>query len=223
MLELKKIVKNFPSGRSGEIKPILNGLSFKLDNEKSVAIEGRSGSGKTTFLRIISGLDSDYGGDYTFEQKNMNSKSSDSRAFFRREKLGIITQQFNLLEDRNVYENIVISLSHSILSRSEKKQKVNEVLRYVGLEKYGKKSINQLSGGEMQRIAIARAIVKNPSLIIADEPTGSLDETTRDEMLELFKKMMDDGKKFIIVTHDKDVSCICDKVYTLHRGILKES
>lgn len=222
MLELKNIVKTFPVGGGGS-KSILDELDLQVDGTQSIAIEGRSGSGKSTLLKIISGLDRDFQGDYIYFGENMGKKSADQRARFRREKLGFITQRFNLLDDRNVYENIAIALSHLKLTRPEKKRRVAEVLGYVGLQKYEKKSIGQLSGGEMQRVAIARAIIKKPDLIIADEPTGSLDETTRDEMLGLFKQMMADGHQFIIVTHDRDVASICDRIYTLHRGTLREN
>jgi len=220
MLELNQIIKGFATS-GGQFKPVLEELSLKVNNGESVAIEGRSGSGKSTLLKIISSMDREFQGTYFFAGVDMSKKSSDSRARFRREKLGFVTQRFNLLDDRNVYENIAIALSHFGMTRNEKKRKVSEILGYVGLQGYEKKSIDQLSGGEMQRVAIARAIVKKPSLIIADEPTGSLDEATRDEILFLFKKMMADGQQFIIVTHDKDVSKICDKMFTLSRGILK--
>ena len=127
-----------------------------------------------------------------------------------------------MLDDRNVYENIVLSLNNQKLSKSEKKKRVANSLVYVGLKDYEKRSIKQLSGGEMQRVAIARAIVKEPQLIVADEPTGSLDEVTRNEMLSLFEKMMKDGHQFILVTHDEVVAKICDQVYILTDGKLNE-
>ncbi|MCL1950886.1 MAG: ABC transporter ATP-binding protein [Turicibacter sp.] len=219
MLELNGIVKGF-STNGGNVRTVLEELSLTVGAKESVAIVGRSGSGKSTLLKIISGMDNDFLGEYLFNKEEMRRKSSDKRARFRREKLGFITQRFDLLDDRNVYENIAIALSHLGLPKSEKKQKVAEILGYVGLHGYEKKFIGQLSGGEMQRVSIARAIIKKPALIIADEPTGSLDEETRDDILSLFKQMMEDGHQFIIVTHDKDVSKICDRILKLYRGTL---
>lgn len=221
MIELRNIIKNFSEHGKG-YSSVLDELSLMLAKGESIAIEGRSGSGKSTLLRIIAGLDRDYEGTYTFYGEAMEKKTSDQRARFRREKLGFITQAFNLLDDRNVYENIVIAISHLKKKRHEKKHEVSEVLNYVGLPRFEKKRITKLSGGEMQRVAIARAIIKKPSLILADEPTGSLDDVTRDEILELFKNMMKDGHQFIIVTHDQQVAQICDKTFTLYRGRLKE-
>jgi len=146
--------------------------------------------------------------------------SDRKRAAFRREHLGFITQRFNLLDDRNVFQNIAISLSHLKLPKQERATRVEKVLRYVGLEGYERKPVSKLSGGEMQRVAIARAIIKEPNVIVADEPTGALDEETRNEVMSLFKQMMVDGHQFIIVTHDKEVSAICDSIYYLRGGEL---
>ena len=219
-MTLEHIVKTYTSGRNGRV--VLDDLFLKISYKESVAIEGRSGSGKTTLLNIINGVDGNFEGTYQFGEHYLSNASSRKRASFRLEALGIITQSFDLLDDRPVFDNIALSIKHFKLTRQEQKKQVGKILDYVGLSNYEKKRIKQLSGGEMQRVAIARALIKKPKMIIADEPTGSLDEQTRSEILSLFKKMMNDGTQFIIVTHDNAVSEICDKVYLLEKGKLKE-
>jgi len=212
---LKEINKSY------QMRHVLDGLNLTINDGETIAIQGRSGSGKTTLINILSGIRTDYYGDYFFEDEAMHQMTDSKRAKFRREKIGIITQHFDLLEDRNVSSNIALGLTHRKLNRSEKKQKIKNMLTYVGLEGYEKKRISDLSGGEKQRVAIARALIKKPKIIIADEPTGALDEETRNQILELFKQMIQDGSQFIIVTHDNEVAKICEKIYNLKKGVLQ--
>ena len=221
MITLEHVVKKYASAKN--IHVVLDDLFFETVDKESVAISGRSGSGKTTLLNIITGIDGDFEGTYQFGEHYLSQASSRERSAFRLEKLGIITQQFDLLDDRVVFDNVALAIKHLKLSRNEQKERVGKMLEYVGLPNYERKRIKQLSGGEMQRVAIARALVKEPEIIIADEPTGSLDEQTRGEILSLFQKMMGDGTQFIIVTHDNEVANICDKVYLLENGKLKVS
>ena len=217
MIKLTEINKSY------KMRHVLDGLNLEVKTGESIAIQGRSGSGKTTLINILAGLLTAYHGDYYFEDGKMTNLSDGKRAKFRREKIGIITQHFDLLEDRNVKANILLGLAHLKLGRKDRKEKVKKMLDYMGLAGYERKRIGELSGGEKQRVAIARALIKEPKIIIADEPTGSLDEETRDQILDLFKKMMTDGAQFIIVTHDDDVAKICEKVYDLKKGVLKIS
>lgn len=219
MIKLNNLGKMYKASQKKQ-RHVLKDLTLDIKQGESVAIEGRSGSGKTTLLNIITGMDAAFTGDYQFEDMNMSQVTSAIRAKFRQEKLGIITQRFDLLDDRNVYDNITLAINHQKLRRVEKKQRVAEMLEYVGLSGYEQKRIKQLSGGEMQRVGIARALAKRPKLIIADEPTGSLDEQTREEILDVFRKMIKDGTQFIIVTHDKEVSAICSQVYYIQEGRL---
>lgn len=215
MIRLEEINKSY------KMRHVIDGLNLEIFVGESIAIQGRSGSGKTTLLNIISGLLTDYNGSYYFEEINMNNLSNSARTKFRREKIGVITQHFDLLEDRNVSANIMLGMAHLKLSSSEKKEKIREILNYLDLIRYEKRKITELSGGEKQRIAIARALVKNPKLIIADEPTGALDEESRNQILSIFKKLMREGTQFIIVTHDDDVAQVCERVYDFKRGILQ--
>lgn len=216
MIKLTEINKSY------KMRHVLDGLSLEVKAGETIAVQGRSGSGKTTLINIMAGLMTQYNGSYMFENEKMNEMSDSKRAKFRREKIGIITQHFDLLEDRNVKANIALGLAHLKIPQKEKREKIRKMLDYIGLAGYEKKRISELSGGEMQRVAIARALIKKPKIIIADEPTGALDEETKDQILDLFKKMMNDGSQFIIVTHDDDVAKICEKIYYLKKGVLKE-
>ena len=217
MIKLQGINKAF------KMRHVLDGLDLEIQKGESIAIQGRSGSGKSTLISIVAGLTTDYFGDYFFEGIPMGKLSDAKRARFRREQIGIITQHFDLLEGRSVGANISMGFNHQKLNQKVKKEKIRLMLDYVGLGGFEKKRVSELSGGEKQRVAIARALVKNPKLIIADEPTGALDEETRDHVLELFKKMIGEGRQFLIVTHDKDVADICQKTYDLKKGVLKLS
>jgi len=214
-LKLKEINKSY------KMRHVLDGLDLEVNTGESIAIQGRSGSGKTTLINIIAGLMTTYNGEYYFENEKMVIMSDGRRAKFRREKIGIITQHFDLLEDRNVKANIALGIAHLRIGRKEKKERIRKMLDYMGISGYEKKRIGELSGGEKQRVAIARALIKEPLIIIADEPTGALDEETRDQILDLFRKMIADGAQFIIVTHDDEVAKICNKVYYLRKGVLK--
>lgn len=214
MIKLENIRKRYGSHE------IFSDLRLEIPQSTSIALEGRSGSGKTTLLNILNGLDANFDGSCLIGTTDLGKASEKERARLRREKIGLITQHFDLLDDRNVYENIILSISHQRLPRHVKREKAARVLQYVGLENYEKRSIKQLSGGEMQRVAIARAIIKDVKLIIADEPTGALDEDMRNQILDLFKQMIQDGFQFIIVTHDSDVSKICHQKYQLRNGRL---
>lgn len=214
MITLKEINKSY------KMRHVLDGLNLEINARESIAIQGRSGSGKTTLINILAGLMTNYNGEYLFENEVMNNMSDSRRARFRCEEIGIITQHFDLLEDRNVKANIALGLSHLKIGRNEKNEKIRKMLDYMGLAGYDKKRISELSGGEKQRVAIARALIKDPKIIIADEPTGALDEETRDQILNLFKKMIIDGTQFVIVTHDEEVAKICAKVYHLKKGVL---
>ncbi|MCL2560341.1 MAG: ATP-binding cassette domain-containing protein, partial [Turicibacter sp.] len=146
-MSLKEINKSY------KMRHVLDGLDLEIKGSESIAIQGRSGSGKTTLINIMAGLNRDYYGSYTFENEDMSRLSDSGRAKFRREKIGIITQHFDLLEDRNVKANIALGLAHLKLKSQEKKKKIREMLDYMGLAGYEKKRIDELSGGEKQRVA----------------------------------------------------------------------
>ncbi|MEI5994996.1 hypothetical protein A5880_002586 [Enterococcus sp. 4G2_DIV0659] len=212
MLELKNICKSYESKQqSSEI--IFKDLNFNMGKmDSSIAIVGRSGSGKTTLLNIMAGLDTNYSGEYLFEQSSCR-KNNDYMSKLRLQNFGMITQKYYLLNDRTVFNNVAISLRNSNLKEKEIKNQVEATLEKVGLADYRNKSPRSLSGGESQRVAIARAIVKRPKLLLADEPTGALDEKTEESILSLFSNLINEGNKMIIVTHSKIISDFCTLRY----------
>lgn len=205
MILLEGIQKSFREPNGSE-RLLFEDLMFSLSSDVgSVAILGRSGSGKTTMLRIIAGLDITYSGSYTFCGKALEKKSS-AMAAYRMKNIGFITQSYDLLFDRNVANNIALGMPW----RSERCARVAECLELVGLAGFEKKTVRSLSGGEAQRVAIARALAKNPSIVLADEPSGALDEATEAGILDLFDNLKGKGIKFIIATHNKTVANRCD-------------
>lgn len=211
VLELFEITKKIP--KSDQL--LFNKLSFRLGNSRSIAITGRSGSGKTSLLKILAGLDTTYDGTYRFEQEKI-SQSTTQTLSFRKNNIGLVTQSYHLLEDRTVRANIQLALG-----TKKDDGKIDELLTIVGLENFGHKKINQISGGEAQRVAIARALVTKPKLLLADEPTGSLDVKTEHEVLTLLEAVKEAGTRLIMVTHSEAVARICDAQYHLEGGKLQ--
>ncbi|MBL1229974.1 ABC transporter ATP-binding protein [Enterococcus sp. BWB1-3] len=210
MIDLHGIRKTIPKTQI----LLFDNMEFSLGEYRSVAITGRSGSGKTTLLKLLAGLDTVYDGVYTFENKIV-SKSTSKNIEFRKKNIGLITQNYNLLEDRNVSANIQLALG-----RKKNTQKVNKLLDLVGLSNYGLKKISEISGGEAQRVAIARALIKKPKVLLADEPTGALDEKTEQEILALLERIKQTGARLIMVTHSDAVAKICDAQFILENGKL---
>lgn len=218
ILKASNICKSVKNG-SKNMK-ILNNLDLEIFQGHSIAIRGRSGSGKTTLLNILGGVVKPSSGKIYFKGEDFSSKSLDELAEYRKYHIGFITQNFNLLDDRNVYENVALPLYYQKIDNAEIKKRVYSTLKKVGLIKFSKKQINTLSGGEKQRVAIARALVKKPEIILADEPTGSLDEKTENEILNIFDELKLENITMIIVTHDSSVANRCDTIYTLEYGKL---
>ena len=196
---------------NGSMRQIFNGLDFVMGSEeRSVALLGRSGSGKTTLLRILAGLDATYGGDYHF-QGEVLPKRLDPLADHRRMHVGLVAQSYDLLDDFNVERNVLFGAR----GLEQPERRAMEALESVGLKGMGRKPVTRLSGGEAQRVAIARALVKRPTLILADEPTGALDEATEDDILDLFASLQVNGISFIIATHSPRVAAACQRRVTV--------
>ena len=203
---------------NGAVRQLLDGLDFVMgSDERSVALLGRSGSGKTTLLRIIAGLDGRYDGQYVFRGDAL-TKRLDPLADHRRRHIGLVAQSYDLLDDFTVERNVLFGARG--LERPGRK--TSEALALVGLEGMGKKPVTKLSGGEAQRVAIARAIVRRPTLILADEPTGALDEDTEGEILDLFASLQESGTSFIIATHSPRVAAACHRRVTVADRRLRE-
>lgn len=213
IIKINNLSKTFNDGKKK--KTILENLNLSIKTGQSIAITGRSGCGKTTLLNIIGGLlDFDYG-DLFINNVNINSLSLNQIADYRKNFFGFITQNFNLLDDRNVFENVALPLYYSSIKKSDIQKRVNTILTTLDISHLAQKNIKNLSGGEKQRVAIARALVKKSKIILADEPTGSLDEKTELDILNIFSKLKNSGITLIIVTHNEKVANNCDLVYEL--------
>ena len=213
IIKINNLSKTFNDGKKK--KTILENLNLSIKTGQSIAITGRSGCGKTTLLNIIGGLlDFDYG-DLFINNVNINSLSLNQIADYRKNYFGFITQNFNLLDDRNVFENVALPLYYSSIKKSDIQKRVNTILTTLDISHLAQKNIKNLSGGEKQRVAIARALVKKSKIILADEPTGSLDEKTELDILNRCSKLKNSGITLIIVTHNEKVANNCDLVYEL--------
>ena len=194
----------------------LKNVSYDFEKGKIYAIRGRSGTGKTTLLSLISGLERCTEGTIIFDGKNLKNINLDK---YRNSQIGIVFQSYNLLPYLTASENIILSMDASGQKISNKKEKAIELMQSVGLKSsYANRRILRLSGGEQQRVAIARSLSYNPKMIVADEPTGNLDKQTEKEILEIFKKLAhEEGKCVIIVTHSPNVCEQVDEIYDLRR------
>ena len=194
----------------------LKDVSFEFEKGKIYAIRGRSGTGKTTLLSLISGLERCTEGDIIFDGNNLRDINLD---YYRSHDIGIVFQSYNLLPFMTASENIILSMDASGIKVDNKKEKALELMRSVGLkDSYANRKVLRLSGGEQQRVAIARSLSYNPKMIVADEPTGNLDKQTEEEILEIFKNLAHkDGKCVIIVTHSSNVCNNVDKVFDLKK------
>lgn len=194
----------------------LKNVSFDFENGKVYAIRGRSGTGKTTLLSLITGLERCTEGEIIFDGKNLKDINLD---YYRSHEIGIVFQSYNLLPFMTVIENIILSIDASGVKIDNKKEMALKLMKSVGLkESYANRKVLKISGGEQQRVAIARSLSYNPQMIVADEPTGNLDKQTENEILNIFKKLAhEDNKCVIIVTHSQNVCDMVDKVYDLKK------
>ncbi|MCY8491129.1 ABC transporter ATP-binding protein [Bacillus atrophaeus] len=183
-------------------------------------ITGRSGSGKTTLLNIIAGLDKPTSGSYFYRNHDLTNKNYKQLADFRQNRIGIILQNYPLVDEKNVFENVKIPLWNSDLSKEKQEQHIIEMLRYVGLENKAKAYPKELSGGEAQRVATARALINDPECILADEPTGSLEEESEQIIFDLLTDLHRVGKTIIIVTHNKDLAKQGERQINISNGVI---
>ncbi|MBS4535522.1 ABC transporter ATP-binding protein [Clostridium sp. D2Q-14] len=213
MIYLSGITKKFKYSKGNSCQVFLD-ANFDMKNYNSVALMGRSGSGKSTLLSIIAGLDVKYSGEYFFKGKLL-PKDREKMSNYRMKHIGIITQDYHLLTDRNIFDNIAFPLRCQKIKAKEIHRRVLSVMDLLNLTEFQRKFPNQLSGGQCQRIAIARAVIKNPDLILADEPTGALDEDSEQEVLKALSLLMDKNQSIIIATHSQLVANYCDVEYKI--------
>ena len=219
MIKLDNIVKIYNPKRANEFEA-LHGVSCEIKDGELVAIIGKSGAGKSTLLHILACIDSYQDGEYKIDDTLVKGLSERKYARIRNEKIGMVMQDFALVEDFTALENVMIPLNFSKKKIKGKKEKALAALRSVGIEDLAKKPCNKLSGGQKQRVAIARAIVNEPSMILADEPTGALDTKTSAEIIELFKSLNEQGRTVVIVTHDPKVAEQCQRVIEISDGMI---
>ena len=216
LIEIKNVYKTYNRGKLKNT--VLNNINLNIEKKEIIVILGPSGSGKTTLLNVISGLDKITKGSIKYNGKNISKYSDRKMTKFRKKNLGFIFQTYNLLEHLNVYENVLVgaNLSH-------KKVDIDSIIKTVGLEKHKKKYMHELSGGEQQRVSIARALAKMPEVMFCDEPTGALDEKTGKVVL---KSLVDANNKLnttmIIVTHNPGITLIGDRVIKMNSGKIIE-
>ncbi|QNR65243.1 ABC transporter ATP-binding protein [Paenibacillus peoriae] len=219
MIQIKNLRKYYSVGNRKI--DILKDINLEVNQGDMIAIMGRSGSGKSTLLNIMAGLLKADGGTYFYGKENVNEMSLEQSASFRRKNIGYVVQNSALIDSKNVFDNIALPLRYAKSSKADIEKKVAFVLAALDIKPLQYSSIDTLSGGELQRIAIARALIQNPKLILADEPTGSLDEQTENEVLSLFKDLNQQGKTIIIVTHNQQVADMCHKTYSIKNGECK--
>lgn len=215
ILRVENLCKQYGKGENKVIA--LNNVSFKVNKGEFVAIVGASGSGKSTLLHLIGGVDRPTSGKVFIDGKDIYKFNDDELAIFRRRQVGLIYQFYNLIPILDVEENITLPLD--LDNRNVNKQKLNELIKELGLENRKKHLPNELSGGQQQRTSIGRAIITNPAIILADEPTGNLDSKTSDEIVALLKKSNKDYKQTIImITHNMEIAKIADRVIKIEDG-----
>lgn len=216
LIELKDIYKIYHMGE--ETVHALDGINLTVDQGEFVAIVGSSGSGKSTAMNIIGCLDVPTSGTYHLGGIDVSTMEDDQQAEIRNKMLGFIFQQYNLLPRLNLMENVEVPLVYAGIGRTERHARAKEVLEQVGLGDKLRNRPNQLSGGQQQRVSIARALVRNPAVILADEPTGALDSHTGREVLGMLQQMHDEGHTVVLITHDNSIAVQADRIIRLEDG-----
>ncbi|WP_242142785.1 MULTISPECIES: ABC transporter ATP-binding protein [unclassified Bacillus cereus group] len=219
LIKLENIYKEY-GAEENKVQALQN-ISIDINKGEMVAVMGSSGSGKSTLLNIIGGLDKKTSGNYYLNGKNISELNNRELASLRNNYFGFVVQHFALIEDYNVYQNIKVPLDYSKYSKKDKDEKINKILKQLGINSQIKKLPYQLSGGQNQRVSIARALINDPEVILADEPTGSLDKKTGQEVMNLLKNINEDGKTIIIVTHDDNVANMCERIIKIEDGTIK--
>lgn len=217
MLYLKEIEKYY--GKNDYRQEVLKEIGIHIEEGKMVSIMGPSGSGKSTLLNILGLLDDNFSGEYRLDGEKVSDLSEKERAVLRNEKIGFVFQSFHLIKELTAFENVQMGLLLANVhkpfgkkwKKSEIREKSKEMLALMGLQEHLNKKASQLSGGQQQRVAIARGLVNEPKIILADEPTGALDQKNGKEIMEIFRKLNRQGKTIVIVTHDKNVASYCER------------
>lgn len=219
IIHLDNIRKSYFMGR--QELPVLMGISLDIFKNEYVALMGPSGSGKSTLMNIIGCLDTPTGGTYILNNNDVSKMRDNDLAEVRNKEIGFVFQQFNLLPRLTALENVALPLVYAGIGKKQRTEKAKQVLEMVNLTDRSHHKPNEMSGGQCQRVAIARALVNNPSLILADEPTGNLDTKTSYEIMEIFNKIHENGNTIVLVTHEEDIANHAHRIVRLRDGIVE--
>lgn len=219
VIHLESICKSYYMGNQ-ELK-VLKSIDLNIFKNEYVALMGPSGSGKSTLMNILGCLDTLTSGKYILNGHDVSKMSDNELAEIRNFEIGFVFQQFNLLPRLSAVDNVALPLVYAGVSKKERREKALEALEKVGLETRSHHKPNELSGGQIQRVAIARALVNNPSILLADEPTGNLDSKTSDEVMNVFGKIQAAGNTVILVTHEEEVASYAKRVVRLRDGVVE--
>ena len=218
ILQLKSVYKNYNRGKT-EV-PVLKDINLEVEKGEYLAIMGPSGSGKTTLMNLIGCLDVPTSGEYILDDQKINELDDNALADIRNQYIGFVFQNFHLLPKMNALDNVALPLLYAGVPQKERRERAAEALKSVGLEERMAFLPNQLSGGQCQRVAIARAMVTNPHLLLADEPTGALDTTAGNQIMEIFRELSNRGMTIIMITHEPSIAACANKTYHILDGQL---
>lgn len=215
IIELKNLSKTYHAGKKSQVKAV-NDVSFSINVGEFVAIVGRSGSGKSSLMNLIGLLDRSSGGQYLLDGEDVTRIRDTKAAYIRSRKIGFVFQSFNLLARASVINNVLLPTTYARIP--ERKKRAISIIKSVGLGRYIHKRVDELSGGEKQRVAIARSLINDPEIILADEPTGNLDVKTGREIMDLLRALTKKGKTVILVTHDLELAKGVDRTIKIEDG-----
>ena len=218
MINITNLHKSYQMGKN--YLHVLKGIDLKINEGELVAIMGSSGSGKSTLLNIIGMLDNYESGSYDLDSIPIKDLDETKAAKYRNKFLGFVFQSFNLINYKTAIENVALPLYYQGIGSKERQEIAHEYLKKVGLAKWAEHLPSELSGGQKQRVAIARALASQPKVLLADEPTGALDSQTSEEVMSLIKKINNEGKTILVVTHEQEIANMCKRIITLKDGVI---
>ncbi len=219
VISLKNVKKSYYLGK--QELPVLKGIDLTVMNNEYISLMGPSGSGKSTLMNIIGCLDTLSEGTYILNSKDVSKMTDDELADVRNVEIGFVFQQFNLLPRLTAWENVALPLIYAGVNKKDREERARDILDKVGLADRAHHKPNELSGGQSQRVAIARALVNNPSIILADEPTGNLDTKTSEEIMELFARIHEQGNTVMLVTHEEDIANFTKRIVRIRDGVVE--